>query len=227
VASQRAIRTRFGLPPRAVVPNRRSILKWVKDFREHGNVTPKIPQRVPHIVTPENIARVQVSVEESPRRSTRHRTQALGISRRSLQTILNEHLKFYPYKIMLVQKIFPRDHLQREQFSVRMLEILQDQYALFMTSGEAHFHLDGYVNKQNCRYRAHGNPRRFNQQPLHSEKVTVWCALSKVGIIGHYFFENESGQTVTVNSERYVAMLQDYFFPYLEKNEIDTENIWF
>jgi hypothetical protein len=83
-----------------------------------------------------------------------------------------------------------------------MLEILQDQFALFMTSDEAHFHLDGYVNKQNCRYWAHGNSIQFHQQPIYSEKVTVWCALSKFGIIGPYFFENERDQTVTVNSER-------------------------
>ena len=62
---------------------------------------------------------------------------------------------------------------------------------------------------------------------LHSQKVTVWCTLSKAGIIGPYFFEDEYGQAVTVNSERYVAMLQDYFIPHLEENEFDIPNIWF
>lgn len=32
---------------------------------------------------------------------------------------------------------------------------------------------------------------------------------------------------VSVNSERYVATLQDLCTPYLEKNDKDTENIWF
>jgi len=31
---------------------------------------------------------------------------------------------------MIVQMLLPRDYLQREQLSVRMLEILQDQYIL-------------------------------------------------------------------------------------------------
>lgn len=48
-----------------------------------------------------------------------------------------------------------------------------------------------------------------------------WCS----GVIRPNFFENERGQTV--NSERYVAMLQDFFLPYLEENEIDTKIIWF
>ncbi|VEN45738.1 unnamed protein product, partial [Callosobruchus maculatus] len=37
-----------------------------------------------------------------------------------------------------------------------------------------------------------------HQVPLHSEKVTVWCALWSGGIIGPYFFENEEGVALTV-----------------------------
>ena len=108
-----------------------------------------------------------------------------------------------------------------------MLNILQDDLAVIITSDEAHFHLDGHVNKQNCRYWAKENPRELHQKPLHSQKVTVWCALSKVGIIGPDFFEDERGQTVTVNAERYVAILQDFFIPYLEENEWDIPHVWF
>ena len=66
---------------------------------------------------------------------------------------------------------------------------------------EAHLQLDGYANKQNCRYWASENPLNLHEQPLHSQKVTVWCAISTSGIIGPYFFE-ENNQTVTVNSDR-------------------------
>lgn len=72
-------------------PTADRFLKWVDDFREHGNKAPMTPGCVPYVVTPENDARVRVSVEESPRRSTRHRGQALGISRRCLETIFNKH----------------------------------------------------------------------------------------------------------------------------------------
>ena len=56
-------------------------------------------------------------------------------------------------------------------------------------SDEAHFHLNGAVNKQNCRYWSPENPRIFHERPLHSPKVTVWCAVGKFGVIGPYFFE--------------------------------------
>ena len=54
--------------------------------------------------------------------------------------------------------------------------------ALLM-SDEAHFHVSGYVNKQNCYYWAPNNPHGLHQCPLHSAKVIVWCAVSTHGII--------------------------------------------
>ncbi|GFS51978.1 hypothetical protein TNCV_1104231 [Trichonephila clavipes] len=42
---------------------------------------------------------------------------------------------------------------------------------------EAHFWLNGYVNKQNCRIWSEANPQVYVETPLHPEKLTVWCAL--------------------------------------------------
>jgi len=82
---------------------------------------------------------------------------------------------------------------------------------------ETNFHLSVYVNKQNFRYWSSTNPRQLHQRPLHSSKVTVWCALSSSRIIRPYFFENERGEAVTVNSERYAQMLQDFCIPQFAK----------
>ncbi|GJQ83479.1 hypothetical protein Trydic_g19271 [Trypoxylus dichotomus] len=50
-------------------------------------------------------------------------------------------------------------------------------------SDEAHFHISGYVNKQNMRYWSGIYPREVHERPLHSDRVTVWAAISRVGII--------------------------------------------
>ena len=42
-------------------------------------------------------------------------------------------------------------------------------------------------------------------KPLHSAKCTAWVAMSEHGIIGPYWFE-EDGQTVTINSIRYMGL---------------------
>ncbi|GFV83929.1 DUF4817 domain-containing protein [Trichonephila clavipes] len=60
-------------------------------------------------------------------------------------------------------------------------------------SDEAHFWLNGYVNKQNCRVWSEANPQVYVETPLHPEKLTVWCALWAGGIIGPYFFKNDEG----------------------------------
>ncbi|GFX63131.1 hypothetical protein TNCV_4191661, partial [Trichonephila clavipes] len=48
---------------------------------------------------------------------------------------------------------------------------------------EAHFWLNGYVNKQNCRIWSEANPQVYVETPLHPEKLTVCCTLWAGGIL--------------------------------------------
>ncbi|GFT37949.1 hypothetical protein TNCV_774681 [Trichonephila clavipes] len=52
-----------------------------------------------------------------------------------------------------------------------------DFHKRILFSDEAHFWLNGYVNKQNCRIWSEANPQVYVETPLHPEKLTVWCAL--------------------------------------------------
>ncbi|GFT42554.1 transposable element Tc3 transposase [Trichonephila clavipes] len=92
-------------------------------------------------------------------------------------------------------------------------------------SDEAHFWLNGYVNKQNCRIWSEANPQVYVETPLHPEKLTVWCALWAGGIFGPYFFKNDEGHNVTVNGDRYTAMITDFFIPELHSH--DVPELWF
>ncbi|KAK2176946.1 hypothetical protein NP493_628g00012 [Ridgeia piscesae] len=49
------------------------------------------------------------------------------------------------------------------------------------------------------------------QWPLHSTKCTSWVAISKHGIIGPFWFEDENGQSVMVNIERYLVLLRKFW----------------
>ena len=91
-------------------------------------------------------------------------------------------------------------------------------------SDEAHFHLGGYINKQNCRIWGTENTHAFIEKPIHPKRVTVWCGFRFRGIIGPFFFENEQEVTVTVNGDRYRTMLNEFLF-IIEAEDIG--NIWF
>ncbi|GFT85425.1 uncharacterized protein TNCV_497801 [Trichonephila clavipes] len=85
---------------------------------------------------------------------------------------------------------------------------------------EAHFWLNGYVNKQNCRIWSEANPQVYVETPLYPEKLTVWSALWAGGIIGPYFFKNDEGHNVTVTGDRYRAMITNFFIPELNNHDV-------
>jgi hypothetical protein len=87
-----------------------------------------------------------------------------------------------------------------------------EEYICNGDSDETHFHLSGTVNKQNFHYWAAENPQELHQRPLHSPRVTVWCAFTEFGMWGPYFFE-ENGLTVTSN--RYCHMIETFLRPKL------------
>ena len=72
------------------------------------------------------------------------------------------------------------------------------------------------IDMQNSRILASENSRAIVHKPLHSTRVTVWCAFWSEGDFGPYFFENETGNAVTVNGFRYRDMLTDLFWPIID-----------
>ncbi|GFX05224.1 uncharacterized protein TNCV_4174671 [Trichonephila clavipes] len=59
-----------------------------------------------------------------------------------------------------------------------------DFHKRILFSDEAHFWLNVYVNKQNCRIWSEANPQVYVETPLHPEKLTVCCALWAVSRFG-------------------------------------------
>ena len=153
-----------------------------------------------------------------------------GVSR-SLFRMLNA-IKFHPYKLQVVQ----RNNLTRETkearvaFCTAMSGLLRENPHIlnnFLMTDEAHFHLSGFVNKQNMRYWSPVNPKELHEMPLHSPKVTVWCGVGAFGIVGPYFFQNDNEETVTDNSERYVTKLEGFVEPQLRRLGIDPTALHF
>ena len=88
-------------------------------------------------------------------------------------------------------------------------------------SDESHIYLHGFINKQNYRMWSTQKPIEAFEKPLHSQKVTIWCGLSSHRVYGPFFFEDETGNARTVNSESYIEMLNA-----IMADNIDPD-IWF
>ncbi|GFU09237.1 uncharacterized protein TNCV_1122401 [Trichonephila clavipes] len=82
--------------------------------------------------------------------------------------------------------IHQNDHQARRRFvewAQNEIAVVPDFHKRIFFSDEAHFWLNGYVNKQNCRIWSEANPQVYVETPLHPEKLTVWCALWAGGIL--------------------------------------------
>ncbi|GFU29420.1 uncharacterized protein TNCV_2382681 [Trichonephila clavipes] len=83
--------------------------------------------------------------------------------------------------------IHQNDHQARRRFvewaAQNEIAVVPDFHKRIWFSDEAHFWLNGYVNKLNCRISSEANPQVYVETPLHLEKLTVWCALWAGGIL--------------------------------------------
>lgn len=83
----------------------------------------------------------------------------------------------------------------------------RDFWRKIIMSDETHFSLNGGANKHNCRVYATSTPQLIVKQPFYDQNITFWCGICTDMIIGPYFFEDNDGATVCVNSERYRVMI--------------------
>ncbi|GFT52771.1 hypothetical protein TNCV_206101 [Trichonephila clavipes] len=82
--------------------------------------------------------------------------------------------------------ILQNDHQTRRRFvewAQNEIAVVPDFHKRILFSDAAHFWLNGYVNKQNCRIWSEANPQVYVETPLHPEKLTVWCASWAGGIL--------------------------------------------
>ncbi|CAK9802718.1 Histone-lysine N-methyltransferase SETMAR [Anthophora quadrimaculata] len=215
VRARRAFCTHFDIRRIRDRPSTQLIWSRVQRFRQHGtmvNQTPPGPSTL--AATPEHMAQVRQEIMRNPRKSIRKISASTGIKKSTVHVILKNKLNFHPYKVQIVQSLKENNYALRETFSRTMLERFRTARTLgnILFTDEAHFHIDGCVNKQNMRYWSLDNPRERHQKRLHCSKPTVWCAISALGIIGPYFFN----QRETVTAEVYCRMIDEFMLPQLQ-----------
>ncbi|GFV74516.1 uncharacterized protein TNCV_5129581 [Trichonephila clavipes] len=110
--------------------------------------------------------------------------------------VVNTNLKGLPYQLLCYHcqviyyqfglTIHQNDHQARRRFvewADIEIAVVPNFHKRILFSDEAHFWLNGCVNKQNYRIWSEADPQVYVETPSHPEKLTVWCALWATGIL--------------------------------------------
>ncbi|GFV92606.1 hypothetical protein TNCV_1374571 [Trichonephila clavipes] len=119
-----------------------------------------------------------------PRSDMSYLSAGLSIGRLGLEPMGPENCQVIYSQFGLA--IHQNDHQARRRFvewAQNEIAVVPDFHKRILFSDEAHFWLNGYVNKQNCRVWSEANPQVYVETPLHPEKLTVWGALWAGGIL--------------------------------------------
>ncbi|GFU61206.1 transposable element Tc3 transposase [Trichonephila clavipes] len=101
------------------------------------------------------------------------------------------HSPFTDYNLVALHIKYYQARRTFVEWAQNEIVVVPDFHKRILFRDEAHFCLNGYVNKQNYRSWSEDNPQVYVETPLHPEKLTVWCALWAGGIICPYFFKND------------------------------------
>ena len=106
-------------------PQQKIIQYTVQKFMTKGTVLDCRKEKAGAPITPRsptNVDRVRASVQQSPKKSLRHRNQEFGISVTSLQRMLRKDLTKLPYKISTCHKLTDTDNQRRTKMCNRIAE---------------------------------------------------------------------------------------------------------
>jgi hypothetical protein len=214
-AIQRKFRTKYRKTP----PSRGAIRLWRQDYQQRGTHAHRGGNGRPQL-SEEKKATIKSMFSDNPRLSLRQAESQIQVPKSTLWDFLRKELHLYPYKLQMGMALSDEDkqnritfaHYIRSEFSNN-----NDYDSRLIFSDECSFSLSGGVNKQNCRIWGSERPQEVYESPQSAPSIMVWCAISKKGIIGPYFYENEN-----VTGETYKKMLRYYFFPKLRDYSSDV-----
>ena len=229
--TQRKFCTRHGIKRKTDAPSVSTISNIIQNFKTNGCVnTSHCNGRGKD---KELTQRLSSSFEEMDASGDHISVSALSkkacCSKGSAHAFLRKELKLFPYKITIGQ-VLSVDHKQRRlTFCTWLLNKINSDPSFLFTilwTDECSFKLSGHVNRQNIRYWGLEKPKEIYEKPIMEKKLNVFLAFNGSKIFGPFFFEDETGSTVTINGERYSNMLNDFLIPALKRHRMASRTTY-
>lgn len=169
--ARRRIRAEFSRQVVRVVLDACTLAQWASQLARKGSLEYSRRVRARTARTTENIDKVMQELITNGIESTRRTSQTMDLSRITLQRILKKDITEFPYKA------HPGKRMIYSEKILAMRDSIPDISKLLIFTDEAHFDLNGNVNKQNYRIWALKNLHRLILNALHPQNVIVWNGL--------------------------------------------------
>jgi hypothetical protein len=114
-----------------------------RQWRETGSIQVKARTRQNTVRSPENIQRVRIALDRSPRQSVRRHIQLLNLSDRNMRCVLHHDLHFHLYKLQIVQELTAAHKALRVRCFQQMVHTHVDLGRFLIMSDEVIFSLNG------------------------------------------------------------------------------------
>ncbi|GBM87705.1 hypothetical protein AVEN_57222-1 [Araneus ventricosus] len=157
--------------------------------------------------------------------SARAVSRHLSVPYSTVRNILRKTVHFFPYKISHNQQLLTIDRVTRLIFALKCLARIDVDASWswqILWRDEAHFDLSGTVNTHKFRIWDTENNRTFQEIPLKSLKVTVWCGFTATFILGTFFFKEATRNgfvTCTMMAKRYKNILENFVVPQIQQQQ--------
>lgn len=195
------------------IPTEKSIRSIFKKFEETGSVL-NAPKSGRPPIDDEKKNEIAEHFKQEPQSSIRKSLSTLNCSYGTVQKVLRNDFKMFPYRIQATQLLYEEDcALRRVMCETLIQSIDADENFLsnLIFSDESTFHLNGIVNRHNCRIWGTETPTETYQRSQASEKVNVWMGLSSTRVYGPFFIEGN------ITAALYLDMLKSCFMPSLSR----------
>ena len=214
---QSAFREKY---PHSTVPNKSTISRVVRNFRETGSVYDKTRCRKSTVLTQQKLAEVQGILKETPQTSLSKLQKQCSLSYGSANRA-TKILHMHSYKYAMVQETNGPDLAARTTYCKWFLQFVKKEGAAVLDrmffSDQAWFHLDGHIKAQNSCTWSTKNSSDCWEKPSRSPKVGVWCAMSRKRIVGPLFFDQP------ITAEAY----QDIIVQFISLLRPEERHCWF
>ena len=197
-------------------PPIRTVRYWKQRFIETGKVASDRSRsgRPKSATSEENRENVLQAVAENPSISIRDMANELNISIASVSRILKNE-KYHDFKPNYCQLLYGDDEDRRLEFCEN-IQVRMDRDPAFIRkvkfSDECVFSLSSRVNTHNVHQWAKENPHFRLGNPGKTLSLTVWVCIGHGGLVSHDISED------TMNSERYVKILNENVLPAFNRN---------